>query len=98
VLTDGGLVRERGLSRLRRRIGARPGRRGRPRAAYALPATATASAAAIAAPQSRALVYPERHYRDVLCSRVHTPQDDSVVAAAGQSALAAARDGLSLVS
>ena len=35
--------------------------------------------------------YPlERHYRDVLCSRVHTPQDDSVVAAAGQSALAAA--------
>jgi alkylation response protein AidB-like acyl-CoA dehydrogenase len=35
--------------------------------------------------------YPlERHYRDVLCARVHTPQDDSVVAAAGQSALAAA--------
>jgi len=35
--------------------------------------------------------YPlERHYRDVLCARVHTPQDDSVVAGAGQSALAAA--------
>jgi alkylation response protein AidB-like acyl-CoA dehydrogenase len=35
--------------------------------------------------------YPlERHYRDVLCARVHTPQDDSVVAAAGQSALDAA--------
>jgi len=34
--------------------------------------------------------YPlERHYRDVLCARVHTPQDDSIVAAAGQSALAA---------
>ena len=35
--------------------------------------------------------YPlERHYRDVLCSRVHTPQDDSVVTAAGQQAFAAA--------
>jgi alkylation response protein AidB-like acyl-CoA dehydrogenase len=35
--------------------------------------------------------YPlERHYRDVLCARVHTPQDDSVVAAAGRSALAVA--------
>ena len=34
--------------------------------------------------------YPlERHYRDVLCSRVHTPQDDSVVTAAGQQAFAA---------
>jgi alkylation response protein AidB-like acyl-CoA dehydrogenase len=32
----------------------------------------------------------ERHYRDVLCSRVHTPQDDSVVAAAGQAAFASA--------
>lgn len=28
----------------------------------------------------------ERHLRDVLCSRVHTPQDDSVVAAAGRAA------------
>ncbi len=38
--------------------------------------------------------YPlERHYRDVLCSRVHTPQDDSVVTAAGQSALALASQG-----
>jgi alkylation response protein AidB-like acyl-CoA dehydrogenase len=35
--------------------------------------------------------YPlERHYRDVLCARVHTPQDDSILAAAGQAALAAA--------
>jgi alkylation response protein AidB-like acyl-CoA dehydrogenase len=30
----------------------------------------------------------ERHYRDVLCSRVHTPQDDSIVAAAGRAAFA----------
>lgn len=28
----------------------------------------------------------ERHLRDVLCSRVHTPQDDSIVAAAGRVA------------
>jgi alkylation response protein AidB-like acyl-CoA dehydrogenase len=28
----------------------------------------------------------ERHYRDVLCARVHTPQDDSIIAAAAQSA------------
>ena len=35
--------------------------------------------------------YPlERHYRDVLCSRVHTPQDDSILTAAGQAAFAAA--------
>ena len=35
--------------------------------------------------------YPlERHYRDVLCARVHTPQDDSIITAAGKSALAAA--------
>jgi alkylation response protein AidB-like acyl-CoA dehydrogenase len=33
----------------------------------------------------------ERHYRDVLCARVHTPQDDSILSAAGRSALAAAR-------
>jgi alkylation response protein AidB-like acyl-CoA dehydrogenase len=39
--------------------------------------------------------YPlERHYRDVLCARVHSPQDDSIVAAAGQSALAAASGSL----
>ena len=31
----------------------------------------------------------ERHYRDVLCARVHTPQDDSVVAALGSSVLQA---------
>ena len=31
----------------------------------------------------------ERHLRDVLCSRIHTPQDDSVVLAAGKVALLA---------
>jgi alkylation response protein AidB-like acyl-CoA dehydrogenase len=30
----------------------------------------------------------QRHYRDVLCSRVHTPQDDVITAAAGRRALA----------
>lgn len=29
----------------------------------------------------------ERHYRDVLCGRVHTPQDDSIRIAAGRAAL-----------
>jgi alkylation response protein AidB-like acyl-CoA dehydrogenase len=29
----------------------------------------------------------ERHYRDVLCSRVHSPQDDTIVANLGKSAL-----------
>ncbi|ETR78780.1 acyl-CoA dehydrogenase [Afipia sp. P52-10] len=29
----------------------------------------------------------QRHYRDVLCGRVHTPQDDSVRSAAGRAAL-----------
>ncbi len=29
----------------------------------------------------------ERHHRDVLCSRIHTPQDDMVLLAAGKSAL-----------
>jgi alkylation response protein AidB-like acyl-CoA dehydrogenase len=33
----------------------------------------------------------ERHYRDVLCGRVHTPQDDSILSAAGRSALSASR-------
>jgi alkylation response protein AidB-like acyl-CoA dehydrogenase len=33
----------------------------------------------------------ERHYRDVLCARVHTPQDDTILAAAGHAALAADR-------
>ena len=30
----------------------------------------------------------ERHYRDVLCSRIHTPQDDAILGAAGRSAFA----------
>ncbi len=30
----------------------------------------------------------ERHFRDVLCGRIHTPQDDSVWIAAGRRALA----------
>lgn len=29
----------------------------------------------------------ERHYRDVLCSRIHTPQNDSILVAAGRAAL-----------
>ena len=29
----------------------------------------------------------ERHLRDALCGRVHTPQDDSVYVAAGKRAL-----------
>jgi alkylation response protein AidB-like acyl-CoA dehydrogenase len=29
----------------------------------------------------------ERHYRDVLCSRIHTPQDDTVCLSLGKSAL-----------
>uniref|UniRef100_UPI0027D2D61B acyl-CoA dehydrogenase family protein n=1 Tax=Escherichia coli TaxID=562 RepID=UPI0027D2D61B len=29
----------------------------------------------------------ERHYRDVLCGRVHTPQDDSIKIGAGRTAL-----------
>ena len=29
----------------------------------------------------------ERHWRDVLCGRIHTPQDDSVWVAAGRRAL-----------
>jgi alkylation response protein AidB-like acyl-CoA dehydrogenase len=32
----------------------------------------------------------ERHYRDVLCGRVHTPQNDSALVAAGKAALQAA--------
>jgi alkylation response protein AidB-like acyl-CoA dehydrogenase len=30
----------------------------------------------------------ERHWRDVLCSRIHTPQNDSILGAAGQAAFA----------
>ena len=29
----------------------------------------------------------ERHYRDVLCSRIHTPQDDSILLGAGRAVL-----------
>jgi alkylation response protein AidB-like acyl-CoA dehydrogenase len=30
--------------------------------------------------------YPlQRHYRDALCARMHTPQDDSIITAAGQA-------------
>ncbi|XAH21697.1 acyl-CoA dehydrogenase family protein [Xylophilus sp. GW821-FHT01B05] len=29
----------------------------------------------------------ERHYRDVLCSRIHTPQNDAILVAAGRRAL-----------
>ena len=29
----------------------------------------------------------ERHHRDVLCSRIHVPQDDMVVLGAGKAAL-----------
>jgi alkylation response protein AidB-like acyl-CoA dehydrogenase len=35
----------------------------------------------------------ERHYRDVLCARVHTPQDDSILSAAGRAALATDSSG-----
>jgi alkylation response protein AidB-like acyl-CoA dehydrogenase len=33
----------------------------------------------------------ERHYRDVLCGRVHTPQDDAIVATVGKAVLGAAQ-------
>jgi len=33
----------------------------------------------------------ERHYRDVLCSRIHTPQNDAILVASGKCALEAAR-------
>jgi alkylation response protein AidB-like acyl-CoA dehydrogenase len=32
----------------------------------------------------------ERHYRDVLCSRIHTPQNDAILVAAGTAALGSA--------
>ncbi|WP_295550185.1 acyl-CoA dehydrogenase family protein [uncultured Pseudacidovorax sp.] len=35
----------------------------------------------------------ERHHRDVLCARVHTPQSDAALVAAGRQVLAAARTG-----
>jgi alkylation response protein AidB-like acyl-CoA dehydrogenase len=31
----------------------------------------------------------ERHYRDVLCSRIHTPQNDTILVSAGKAAFAA---------
>ncbi|MET7399582.1 acyl-CoA dehydrogenase family protein [Dactylosporangium sp. NPDC005572] len=34
----------------------------------------------------------ERHLRDVLCARIHTPQDDTILAAAGRSALSRHHD------
>ena len=34
----------------------------------------------------------ERHYRDVLCSRIHTPQDDTIALAAGKTALSRTPD------
>lgn len=33
----------------------------------------------------------ERHYRDVLCARIHTPQNDTVLGALGRAGFAAAR-------
>ena len=38
----------------------------------------------------------QRHYRDVLCARVHTPQDDSILTAAGRAAVQAVVPGLLL--
>jgi alkylation response protein AidB-like acyl-CoA dehydrogenase len=35
----------------------------------------------------------QRHLRDVLCSRVHTPQEDAVLLAAGRNVLAATKQG-----
>jgi alkylation response protein AidB-like acyl-CoA dehydrogenase len=32
----------------------------------------------------------ERHYRNVLCGRIHSPQEDTVHLAAGRAALASA--------
>jgi alkylation response protein AidB-like acyl-CoA dehydrogenase len=36
----------------------------------------------------------ERHLRDILCARVHTPQDDSTLTATGRAALATVTDAL----
>jgi alkylation response protein AidB-like acyl-CoA dehydrogenase len=33
----------------------------------------------------------ERHYRDVLCGRIHTPQNDAILTEAGRAAFAAAK-------
>jgi alkylation response protein AidB-like acyl-CoA dehydrogenase len=34
----------------------------------------------------------QRHYRDALCSRIHTPQEDTVMVASGKAALDLLRD------
>ena len=31
----------------------------------------------------------QRHYRDVLCSRIHTPQNDTILVNSGKAAFAA---------
>ncbi|VVE49538.1 acyl-CoA dehydrogenase family protein [Pandoraea fibrosis] len=36
----------------------------------------------------------ERYHRDVLCSRIHTPQNDTILGAAGRRALAAFRESV----
>jgi alkylation response protein AidB-like acyl-CoA dehydrogenase len=52
--------------------------------------TAVEQAVALVGNNGLTRKYPlERHYRDVLCARVHSPQDDSILAATGQAALAA---------
>lgn len=33
------------------------------------------------------VVINERHYRNMLCGRIHTPQDESIRTAAGRAAL-----------
>lgn len=38
----------------------------------------------------------ERHYRDVLCARIHTPQNDTVLGNVGRAAFAAASESLAL--
>lgn len=36
----------------------------------------------------------ERHYRDVLCSRIHSPQDDTILVGAGRAGLAGGGTGV----
>jgi alkylation response protein AidB-like acyl-CoA dehydrogenase len=71
--------------------------RGEPDAREAALAKLVATRAAIAAVQEAVALtgnpgltrgHPlERHLRDVLCARIHTPQEDSVLLAAGRAAL-----------
>jgi alkylation response protein AidB-like acyl-CoA dehydrogenase len=35
----------------------------------------------------------QRHYRDVLCSRIHTPQNDTILVNSGRAAFAARAAG-----